>query len=101
MYSKNVNLKNFITYDNIERAVKLRGMPFHVTPEQLVEFFRDFNITTSDVVIEQRNGKMTGFGLVFLANPDEAERAKRDLHRQYIGKRYVELSSPDPEWIER
>lgn len=39
---------------------------------------------------------MTGFGLVFLANHDEAERAKRDLHRQYIGKRYVELSSPDP-----
>jgi len=39
---------------------------------------------------------MTGFGLVFLSSPDEAERAKSELHRQYIGKRYVELTSPDP-----
>ena len=39
---------------------------------------------------------MTGFGLVFLSSPEEAERAKQQLHRQYIGKRYVELTSPDP-----
>jgi len=81
MYSKNTSLRSFVNSDNIDRAVKLRGMPFHVTQDEIVDFFRDFNITTSDVVIEQRNGKMTGFGLVFLANPDDAERAKRDLHR--------------------
>jgi hypothetical protein len=67
--SKNTNLKNFLNDENIYRAVKLRGMPFHVNPTDIVEFFRDFNVTTQDVVIEFRNGKMTGFGLVFLDSP--------------------------------
>ena len=49
--------------------MKLRGMPFHVNPTDIVDFFRDFNVTTQDVVIEFRNGKMTGFGLVFLDSP--------------------------------
>ena len=53
----------------------MRGMPFHVNPAEIVEFFGDFNVSASDVVIEYRNGKMTGFGLVFLENAQEAERA--------------------------
>ena len=56
-------------------------MPFHCTAAELVDFFKDFNVSTSDVVIEYRNGKMTGFGLVFLESPEEAERAIRELHR--------------------
>ena len=32
MYSKNINIRSFVTAENIDRAVKLRGMPFHVTP---------------------------------------------------------------------
>ena len=81
MAAKNINLRNFLTDDNVSKAVKLRGMPFHVTPAEVVDFFKDFNISTSDVVIEYRNGKMTGFGLVFLESPEEAERAIRELHR--------------------
>lgn len=94
MGTKNINLRNFLNEDNMSRAVKVRGLPFHCTPAEIVDFFKDFNITSSDVVIEYRNGKMTGFGLVFLERPEEAERAIRELHRQYIGRRYVELSSP-------
>ena len=81
MHAKNTSLRSFLNQDNIDRAVKMRGMPFGVTPDEIVAFFQDFQISTSDVVIEQRNGKMTGFGLVFLPNADEAERAKRELHR--------------------
>ena len=43
--SKNTNLKNYLNDDNIYRAVKLRGMPFHISPGDIVEFFRDFNVT--------------------------------------------------------
>lgn len=50
--SRNINLRSFINNTNIDRAVKLRGMPFHVTPNEVVDFFRDFNISASDVVIE-------------------------------------------------
>jgi len=52
MNSKNINIRSFLTADNIDRAVKLRGMPFGVNPQEIVEFFRDFNISASDVVIE-------------------------------------------------
>ena len=73
--SKNTNLRNCLNDDNMYRAVKLRGMPFHVNQADIVEFFRDFNVTQQDVIIEFRNGKMTGFGLVFLESPQEADRA--------------------------
>ena len=68
LQSKNINLRNYLNEDNVSRAVKMRGMPFHVNPAEIVEFFGDFNVSASDVVIEYRNGKMTGFGLVFLEN---------------------------------
>lgn len=81
MSSKNINLRNYLNDDNIDRAVKLRGMPFQCSAAEVIDFFKDFNVSNSDVVIEYRNGKMTGFGLVFLESQEEAERAIRELHR--------------------
>lgn len=52
--------------------MKLRGLPFTVTVEQLCEFFGDFNVSRSDVVIEEINGKKTGFGLVFFKDQETA-----------------------------
>lgn len=40
-------------------------------------------------MIEQEDGKNTGFALVFLKDEEEVERAKTDLERQYIGKRWI------------
>ena len=34
-------------------------------------FFSDFNVTDDDIIIELRQGKKTGFALVFLQNEDE------------------------------
>jgi RNA recognition motif-containing protein len=40
-------------------------------------------------VIEQEEGKNTGFALVFLKDEEEVEKAKTDLDHQYIGKRWI------------
>ena len=67
-----------------------------MTPEEVVEFFKggEFTITTDDVVIERQDGKVTGYGLAFLANSDDAETAIDCLNREHIGSRFILLSSP-------
>ncbi len=35
----------------------------------------------SDVVIEENNGKKTGFGLVFFANEKVAQLARQEKHK--------------------
>ena len=74
----------------------MRGLPWKVTPEEIVEFFKngEFTITTNDVVIERQDGKVTGYGLAFLANSDDAETAIDSLNREHIGTRFILLSSP-------
>ena len=45
----------------------------------------------SDVVLEQKNGKKTGYGLVFFNNEETALNAKQNLNNKKIGTRYIEL----------
>lgn len=52
--------------------MKLRGLPYSITIDQIQEFFADFGVTKSDVVIEENNGKKTGFGLVFFKDQETA-----------------------------
>ena len=72
----------------------MRGLPWKVTPDQVVEFFKqgDFNIKQEDVVIERQDGKVTGYGLAFLANADDVDTAIENLNREHIGTRFILLS---------
>lgn len=88
---KTIKLNKYLTEANIRRVMKLRGLPFGITQEQLSDFFRDFGVTRSDVVIEEINGKKTGFGLVFFGNEETAQRARLEKHKKNIGSRYVEV----------
>ena len=74
----------------------MRGLPWKVTPDEIVEFFKngDYNISTEDVVIERQDGKVTGYGLAFLPNVDDAEAAIDALNREHIGSRFILLSTP-------
>ena len=69
----------------------LRGLPHAVTVEQIKYFFKDFKITDSDVVIELRNGKRTGLGLVFLESEAKFHEAVTKLDKKNIGERFIEL----------
>ena len=58
------------------------------------DFFQDFNVADDDIVIEMRQGKKTGFALVFLSNEDDVQRARQDLNKQYIGTRFIDVMIP-------
>jgi len=66
-------------------------MPWATTVDQVVEFFADYEITKSDVILEEKEGKKTGFGLAFFPDQDTAKEAKEALNKQHIGTRYVDL----------
>lgn len=89
-----VKLTGCVTYTNKEKALLLRGLPFRVTHEQVIEFFAGFGqIMKSDVVIEESNasGRRTGAALVFFESADLAQAAKAKLNNANLGQRYVEL----------
>jgi RNA recognition motif-containing protein len=71
--------------------MKLRGLPYSINADQLVDFFQDYGVTKSDIVIEEVNGKKTGFGLVFFRDSETATQARVEKHKRNIGSRYVEV----------
>lgn len=88
---EDILLSKFLNPGNVNRACKLGGLPFRVKPEEIQEFFKDFNVSESDIVIEQKDGRRSGYGLVFLQNEDQVDEAISTLHRQYIGQRFVNV----------
>jgi hypothetical protein len=51
-------------------------------------------VADDDIVIETRQGKKTGYALVFLKNEDDVQRAHQVLNKKYIGTRFIELMIP-------
>lgn len=43
------------------------------------------------MVIEEFNGKKTGFALVFFKDEQTAQKAMEEKNKQKIGNRYIEL----------
>jgi len=58
------------------------------------EFFADFRVAERDVIIDLQNGRSTGYALVILESSNEAQRAKADLDKKYMGERYVDVFFP-------
>ena len=54
LQQKTVSLKSFLTEENVTRCVKLRGIPYQATQQDIKDFFVEFNICDDDVVIEMR-----------------------------------------------
>ncbi|KAF5798510.1 putative RNA recognition motif domain, nucleotide-binding alpha-beta plait domain superfamily [Helianthus annuus] len=77
--------------------LKLRGLPFNVTKDEIVEFFKDYKVVEEKVHIACRpDGKVSGEAYVTFETAEVAKQAMcKD--RLMIGSRYVELfpSTPD------
>ena len=86
-----MKLSKYLNEANIGRVMKLRGLPFSISVEQLCEFFSDYRVSKSDIVIEEINGKKTGFGLVFFPDQTTAQTARIEKHKKNLGSRYVEV----------
>nr|XP_043613715.1 heterogeneous nuclear ribonucleoprotein F-like [Erigeron canadensis] len=69
-------------------VVRLRGLPFDCTENEIVDFFHDLDVV--DVLFVHRHGKFVGEGYCVFGYAFQVEYALRK-NRQNIGKRYVEV----------
>lgn len=74
-----------------DMCVFLRGMPFSVTEGEVENFFSGLSIHEI-ILLRNARGQQNGSGFVqFATREDALEALKRD--REYIGSRYIEVSS--------
>mmetsp|Transcript_98307 Transcript_98307/g.262718 ORF Transcript_98307/g.262718 Transcript_98307/m.262718 type:complete len:387 (-) Transcript_98307:24-1184(-) len=77
-------------------VVRMRGLPFDCTPQQVVEFFAGFSITEHNVTLGivadgKFQGQASGEGWVQFPSQELAAAALHSKNKQMIGGRYVEL----------
>jgi heterogeneous nuclear ribonucleoprotein F/H len=76
---------------DIQRTVRLRGLPYSVTKDDIRSFFKDLPIGTTGLVLcESREGRRNGEAFVQFANESHVEEALK-LDKGTIGQRYVEI----------
>ena len=85
-----------MTPANRDRVIKLRGLSWNANVDDVREFFKDYDLSDSDVIIETKeNGKKTGFALIFMPTVGDRDEAIKVLDRKNICNRYVELFAVD------
>jgi hypothetical protein len=70
--SKNVRCSDSVTETNVEKCVKLRGLPWAANKGTVIDFFEGFKVRKSDITIDIQGGKNSGFAIVVMQNEDEA-----------------------------
>lgn len=66
------SLNSYLNEDNVEKTVKLRGIPFRASADDVVKFFKEEGgssfeyLNVKDVILDMKEGRSTGFALVFL-----------------------------------
>lgn len=82
-------------------VIRMRGLPFNVTVEDIMQFFRVYNVHKDAVKIAFRyDGRPTGEAFVTFDSADSAAKALT-LDRGEIGSRYIELFISSPEAFAR
>jgi len=92
-------LSSYLDEDNVDRAVKLRGLPFKTTVASILSFVKENSegleyLEDKNVVQEVKDGKATGFALLFLKDEEDAEKAL-DLDHKEIGTRWIGVSAAE------
>jgi len=76
-----------------DKCVLIRGLPFSATTADLRNFFAGYAVAVAagmphgSVAIEDGRGE----GLAAFETREEAERATSELHKQYLGTRWLDL----------
>lgn len=73
-------------------VVKMRGLPYAATEEDIVQFFGGFRLADGGVCRgRDRHGRASGEAWVRFVDGDEARRAVEMLDKAHMGTRYIEL----------
>jgi len=71
--------------------LRMRGLPFSASKEDIYVFFEDYNTVSDSIVLTYRSdGRATGEAYVQFESSDDSKRAM-ELHRKMMGQRYIEL----------
>jgi heterogeneous nuclear ribonucleoprotein F/H len=71
--------------------LRMRGLPFSATKEDIYRFFEEYNAILDTIVLTYRSdGRATGEAYVGFESPDDSKRAM-ELHKKTMGSRYIEL----------
>ncbi|XP_022207494.2 heterogeneous nuclear ribonucleoprotein H isoform X2 [Nilaparvata lugens] len=82
-----------MSYDNAidEGCVRLRGLPFGCTKDEISDFFKGLEIVSNGIILPtDYTGRSTGEAYVEFVNKDMAEKALQK-HKEKIGHRYIEI----------
>jgi len=79
-------------------ALRLRGLPFSVTVQDVLTFFAQHNVADtiydgphSAQLLPKANGRPSGQAVVQMRSRKDAETAQKALNHQYVGGRYIEV----------
>jgi len=86
--SANINVHDI----KLGRVVGLRNLPYGVTPEEILDFFRNYKVIPNSVRIHYLDdGRCSGDAIVCFRGNRDARNAVSDLNKGIIGRRKVEL----------
>ena len=72
--------------------MKLRGFPWSVTDEDVVNFFDGYKLIPDSVKIERGDDdRITGFGAVVFETEEEAQRAMDERQKESMGSRWIQI----------
>lgn len=82
-----------IVEDDQEIGLKMRGLPYRATDEEVTDFFAEYKIKEDSLQWGLgADGRKNGWGAILMENEDEANRAAEERNKQYIGQRYICLN---------
>ncbi|XP_026481921.1 heterogeneous nuclear ribonucleoprotein F-like isoform X2 [Ctenocephalides felis] len=74
-----------------DACVKLRGLPFHSTKDDIINFFKDLKIIPNGItMVKEGSGRASGEAFVQFASMEDADEALKK-HREKIEYRYIEV----------
>ena len=75
-----------------EVAVRIHGMPFQATREEVYEFFADYKVVPDTLIWGLADdGRKSGLGSLIFETEEDAQKAAEEKDKQYIGSRFVNL----------
>ncbi|KAK6751167.1 hypothetical protein RB195_002876 [Necator americanus] len=92
------NLKRAGLVTDEGKVIRLRGLPFSATVQDVKNFFKGLNC--EEVVFGRTGGRPSGEAFVRLASRDEASKAL-DFNKQHMGSRYIEVFRTTVDDMER
>jgi hypothetical protein len=93
--NKNVRCGDSVTEDNVDKCVKLRGLPWAANKGTVIDFFEGFTLRKGDITIDIQAGKNSGFAICVMKDEEEAQRAIAELDKKQINGRWIGVSAAE------